>query len=88
MGDAYMFSLKKKKKVKSNIVVKKLSKLLEYERFIKVKCPYCSKGTDRKKQIFIEMPSEKMPDTIRCYVCNGVIDTKDIFKTGIEIKRR
>ena len=88
MGDVCMYLLKKKKNVVSSLIKKKAQKPLEYERFIKVKCPYCSKGTDRKKQVFIEMPSEKMPNTIRCYVCDNVINTKDIFETGIEIKRR
>lgn len=86
MGEEYMHLLKKK----SSTVIKKkiVQPPLEYERFIKIKCPYCSKGTDRKKHIYIDMPSEKLPDTARCPVCNSVLYLKDIYTKGHELKRR
>ena len=81
-------SLLKKKKIKSKVVIKKLSKPLEYEKFIKIKCPYCSKGSDRKKHIYIDVPVEKLPDTLSCFVCDNALPIKDILKTGIEIRRK
>lgn len=88
MGEEYMPLLKKKKFslqkkcTASNVVP------LEYEMFVKIKCPYCSKGKPANKQVFIAMPSYKLPDTARCCVCDKVLHTKDLFETGTEIKRR
>lgn len=77
-------SLKKKLRVLNQ----KKKKPLEYERFIKVKCPYCSKGYDIKKHIYIALPAYDIPDTIRCPKCDSVIYTKNILDEGLEIKRR
>lgn len=88
MVGGYM-PLLKKKKIKKKIVSAPQAVIpLEYERFIKIKCPYCSKGKQLEKQIFIAMPENKLPDTIRCCVCDKVLVTKNLFETGKEIKRR
>ena len=34
------------------------------------------------------MPSEKLPDTARCPVCNSVLYLNDIYTKGHELKRR
>lgn len=81
-----MFLLKKKKVVKRKVV--KNQSPLEYERFVKIKCPYCSKGRPADKQIFIELAEAGLPDTARCCVCDSVLYTKDLLKNGVEIKRR
>ena len=62
-----------KKKSKTATEKKIVQPPLEYERFIKIKCPYCSKGNDRKKHIYIDMPSEKLPDTARCPLFNNFL---------------
>ena len=81
--------LLKKKKIKKKIIsAPQVDVPLEYERFIKIKCPYCSKGNDRKKHIYIDMPSEKLPDTARCPVCNSVLYLNEIYTKGHELKRR
>ena len=82
-----MFLLKKKKILKNKTTVKKQNPL-EYERLVKIKCPYCSKGKPADKQIFIELAEAGLPDTARCCVCDRVLITKDLFKNGVEIKRR
>lgn len=79
MVKGYMNLLKKK----SNVYIH--NKPIEYEKFIKIKCPICSKGS---KTIFIDMPSEKLPNTIHCFVCNTIFSIKDIFKIGKEIRRK
>ena len=81
--------LLKKKKIKKKIISAPQAVIpLEEERIRKIKSPYCSKWKQQGQKIFIAMPENKLPDTIRCCVCDKVLVTKNLFETGKEIKRR
>lgn len=63
---------------------------LQYELYIKVICPYCnSKDLGKKaKEIRISMPFRGLPEKIRCFNCDRVVDIRSIKTEGIEIQDR
>lgn len=82
-------------KLKIKKTVSKKSKPLEYELFVRIKCPKCSKGDgewaggkEKDKRIFIEIPYRKRPNTIRCFLCDTVLDISKLKEQGVEIRRR
>lgn len=67
---------------------KRKSEPIEYEKFIKVKCPHCSSGVKRKNHIYLDLPWHDLPDTLLCYACGEVIDISKLKTEGVEITRR
>lgn len=83
-----MILLKKEKRELRLKIEKKKNKPIEYELWVKIKCPVCSKGLKIKNHLYISMPWRDLPNEIRCYKCNESIDISDIKENGIEITRR
>lgn len=67
----------------SILAKKKKSNKLQYELWIKLRCP-----CDKKKPVWTYLPLEGLPDYFVCVVCRGRTFIKDILKTGQEVWQR
>lgn len=63
--------------------VKKVTKPLEFEVFVKVYCPHCA-ASEKGKEIGIMLPARGLPDSIQCFNCSKAINTKDVLTKGKE----
>ena len=64
-------------------LVKKVPRALEFEVFVKVYCPHCA-ASEKSKEIGIMLPARGLPANIKCFNCEGNINTSKVFTTGKE----
>lgn len=61
--------LKRKKDVKKKKPLKK--KIIHFERYIKIECPFCSSPSSKK---MVTLLDSNIPDTVFCDMCLSFFD--------------
>lgn len=50
-----------------------------FKLLARIRCKKCSSGLTEKKQVYIDIVlTKQIPDKIRCYNCDGIIDLTQI----------